>query len=83
MKIFVSITVRVIDSFSIAFLRYTKGMKLTQVIFAIAIIIVIVWILGALLKLAAWLISGLFYVAAIIVIIGIILAFINSKRTQR
>lgn len=57
-------------------------MKITQVVFTIAVIIVVVWILGALLKLAAWLISGLFYVAAIIVIIGIISTFIENKRTK-
>ena len=58
-------------------------MKLTRVIFAIASIIVAVWLLGLVLKFAAWLLSGLFCVAAIVVIIGIISTFIASKRTSR
>lgn len=58
-------------------------MKLTRLVFTSAVIIVAVWALGLALKLAAWLISGLFYVAAIIVIIGIISAFIESKHTPR
>ncbi len=58
-------------------------MKITRLIFAIAVIIVAVWLLGLILKLAAWLISGLFYVAAIIVIIGLISLYIESKKQKQ
>ena len=47
-------------------------MKLSRVIFIIAAIIVGVWLLGLLFKLAAWFISSLLYIAAVIVIIGIV-----------
>lgn len=47
-------------------------MKLSRLIFIIAIIIVGVWVLGLLFKLTAWFISSLLYIAAIIVIIGLV-----------
>ncbi len=53
-------------------MRYTISMRLSNVIFVIAFIIVGVWLLGLLFRIAAWLISGLFYIAAIIVIIGLV-----------
>lgn len=58
-------------------------MKITRLIFIIALIIVAAWLLGLVLKFTAWLISGLLYVAAIVVIIGIIMAFIENKRGER
>lgn len=62
---------------------YTRYMKLNQLIFTIAAIIVGVWILGMLFKLAAWLINGLIYVAAIIVIIGIVTTYIKRHKNKR
>lgn len=47
-------------------------MKLSRLIFIIAVIIVGVWLLGLLFKLAAWFISSLLYIAAVIVIIGLV-----------
>lgn len=58
-------------------------MKLTKLIFSIAVIIVGVWLLGLLFKFAAWLINGLLYVAAIIVIIGLVSAFIESRKPKQ
>lgn len=58
-------------------------MKLSRVIFIIATIIVGVWLLGLVLKLAAWIISGLLYVAAIIVIIGILLYWWENHQKPR
>lgn len=55
-------------------------MKLSRIIFVIACIIVGVWILGFLLKLAAWLISSLLYIAAIIVIIGLVRYWWESRK---
>ncbi|MCA9338250.1 hypothetical protein KC949_01720 [Candidatus Saccharibacteria bacterium] len=55
-------------------------MKLPRVIFVVAAIIVGVWLLGLILKLAAWIISGLLYVAAIIVIVGIILYWWENRQ---
>lgn len=57
-------------------------MKLTRLIYVISVVIVAVWLLGIFLKFAAWLISGLFYVAAIIVIIGLISAYIDTKHPR-
>lgn len=57
-------------------------MKVTKLIFSIAAIIVGVWLLGQVFKLAAWLINGLLYVAAIVVIIGMITAFIEQRRRK-
>lgn len=53
---------------------------MTKLIFSIAVLIVIVWLLGQVFKLAAWLINGLLYVAAIVVIIGMITAFIEQRK---
>lgn len=55
-------------------------MKFSRLIFIIAAVIVGVWLLGLLFKAAAWLINGLIYIAAIIVIIGLVSTFINSRR---
>lgn len=56
------------------------SMKLSRLIFIIAAIIVAVWLLGLVLKLAAWLISGLFYVAAIVVIIGLVSMYFDKNK---
>lgn len=56
-------------------------MKLQRLIFLIAAVVIGVWLLGLVFKLAAWLINGLLYVAAIIVIIGLISAFLDSRKT--
>lgn len=57
-------------------------MKLSRVIFIIAAIIVGAWLLGLLLKLAAWLINGLLYIAAIILIIGIVNTYLENRRKR-
>jgi|GEM_PF-3141992 len=55
-------------------------MKLSRVIYIIACIIVAVWLIGLLLKLAAWFISSLLYIAAVIVIIGIVRNWWESRK---
>lgn len=55
-------------------------MKLSKLIFSIASIIIVVWLLGLVFRFAAWLISGLLYVAAIVVAIGLIVAYIESRK---
>ena len=55
-------------------------MKLTRVLFVIAAIIVGVWLLGLLFKLAAWVISSLLYIAALVVIIGLVSMYIDSRK---
>lgn len=55
-------------------------MKLSKLIFSIASIIIVVWLLGLVFRFAAWLISGLLYVAAIVVAIGLIMAYIESRK---
>jgi predicted MFS family arabinose efflux permease len=58
-------------------------MKLSRVIFIIAVIIVGVWLLGLLFKLAAWFISSLLYIAAIIVIIGLVRYWWESRKKSK
>lgn len=58
-------------------------MKLSRVIYIIACIIVGVWLLGLLLKLTAWFVSSLLYIAAIIVIIGIIRTWWESRKKDK
>lgn len=54
-------------------------MKLSRVIYIIAAIIVGVWLFGLAIKLAAWLINSLLYIAAVIVIIGIVRTWWESR----
>lgn len=58
-------------------------MKLSRVIYIVACIIVGVWLLGLLLKLAAWFVSSLLYIAAVIVIIGIVRAWWESRKKDK
>ena len=58
-------------------------MKATRLIFLIAAVIVIAWLVGLVFKLAAWLINGLVYIAAIVVIIGLISAYFESRKTKK
>lgn len=55
-------------------------MKFSQVLFIVAIIILIAWVAGLVFKFTAWVMNGLVGLAAIIVIIGIISLFIKSKQ---
>lgn len=54
--------------------------KLTQLIFSIAVVVVGVWLLSLIFKVAAWIISGLLYVAAIVVIVGLVSAYLQSRK---
>lgn len=64
-------------------LWYTKIMnKLPQLIFSIAAVVVGVWLLGLVFKLAAWIINGLLYVAAIVVIIGLVSAYLQGRKQK-
>ncbi len=58
-------------------------MKITRLIYVIALIIVAAWLLSLVFKLAAWLINGLIYVAAIVIIIGLIASFIESRKKSK
>ncbi len=58
-------------------------MKFTRLIFLIAAVVVGVWLLSLVFKFAAWLISGLLYVAAIIVIIGLVSAYIEHRKSLK
>ena len=57
-------------------------MKLSQLIFVIAVVVIGAWLLGVIFRIAAWLIHGLLYVAAIVVIVGLILAYLENKKRQ-
>ena len=56
--------------------------KLTRLVFAIAAVIVGVWLLALLFRVAAWIINGLLYVAAIVVVIGLVSAYLQSRTTK-
>lgn len=58
-------------------------MKITRLIYVIALIIIAAWLLSLVFKLAAWLINGLIYVAAIVIIIGLIASFIESRKKSK
>lgn len=58
-------------------------MKLSRLIYIIAIIIVGVWVLGLIFKLAAWFISSLIYIAAIVVIIGLIRMWWENRKKSK
>lgn len=58
-------------------------MKVTRLVFLIAAVIVGAWLLGLVFKLAAWLINGLLYVAAIIAIIGLVSAYLESRKSKK
>lgn len=58
-------------------------MKLSRLIFIIAALIVGAWLLGLLFRIAAWLISGLFYIAALIVIIGVVRYWWESRKKSK
>jgi len=59
--------------------RHAKKHSALHLIYVIAAIIVIAWLFSFVLKLAAWLINGLVYVAAIVLIVGAIVHFIRRK----
>lgn len=62
---------------------YTNIMNnLTRLIFTIAAIIVGVWLLALVFRVAAWLINGLLYVAAIVVIVGLVSAYVQSRKPK-
>lgn len=64
-------------------LWYTKIMnKLPQLFFSIAAVVVGVWLLALVFKLAAWIINGLLYVAAIVVIIGLVSAYLQGRKQK-
>ncbi len=62
---------------------YNDSMKLSRVIFTIAAIIVGVWLIGLAIKLAAWVINSLLYIAAVIVIIGIVRMWWESRKNPK
>lgn len=58
-------------------------MKLSRVIFVIAAIIVGVWLVGLAIKLATWVINSLLYIAAVIVIIGIVRMWWENRKKSK
>lgn len=55
-------------------------MKLSRLIFIIAAVILAAWLLGIVLKFTAWLLNGLVGIAAIILIIGLIGAYLERRK---
>lgn len=58
-------------------------MKLSRLIYIIAVIIISVWVLGLLFKLAAWFINSLLYIAAVIVIIGLVRNWWENRKKSK
>ena len=56
--------------------------RISKLVFAIAAVVVGVWLLALLFKVAAWIINGLLYVAAVIVIIGLISAYVQRRKQK-
>ena len=62
---------------------YNGYMSFPKLIYSIAVLIIIAWVLSNIFRLAAWLINGLLYVAILVVIIGLIAQFISQKKRQK
>ena len=58
-------------------------MSFPKLVYSIAVLIIIAWVLSMVFRLAAWLISGLLYVAVLVVIIGLISQFISQKKQRK
>ena len=58
-------------------------MSFPKLIYSIAVLIIIAWVLSNIFRLAAWLINGLLYVAILVVIIGLIAQVISQKKRQK
>lgn len=58
-------------------------MSFPKLVYSIAVLIIIAWVLSMIFRLAAWLISGLLYVAVLVVIIGLISQFISQKKQRK
>ena len=56
--------------------------SLTQLIFTIAVIVVGVWLLALVFRLATWMINGLLYVAAVVIIVGLISAYVQGRKQK-
>ena len=62
---------------------YNGYMSFPKLIYSIAVLVIIAWVLSMVFRFAAWLINGLLYVAILVVIIGLIAQFINQKKRQK
>ena len=62
---------------------YNGYMSFPKLIYSIAVLIIIAWVLSNIFRLAAWLINGLLYVAILVVIIGLIAQFISQKKQRK
>ena len=62
---------------------YNGYMSFPKLIYSIAVLVIIAWVLSMIFRLAAWLISGLLYVAVLVVIIGLISQFISQKKQRK
>ena len=58
-------------------------MKLSRLIYIIAVIIIGVWAVGLLFKLAAWFVSSLLYIAAIVVIFGLVRNWWEQRKKSK
>ena len=58
-------------------------MSFSKLIYTIAALIVGVWLLGIIFRFAAWLISGMLYIALFVFIIGLILQFGEQRSLKK
>lgn len=61
---------------------YNKDMKLKSVLITIGLIMLTIWVIGILLKIAGWFIHLFVVVAGVLLIIGVVRAYIDSKRQK-
>jgi len=57
-------------------------MKLKSVLITIGLIMLTIWVIGILLKIAGWFIHLFVVVAGVLLIIGVVRAYIDSKRQK-
>lgn len=62
---------------------YNEYMSFPKLIYSIAVLVIIAWVLSVVFRLAAWLINGLLYVAILVIIIGLIVQFISQKKQRK
>lgn len=58
-------------------------MSFSKLIYTIAALIVGVWLLGIIFRFAAWLVSGMLYIALFVFIIGLILQFGEQRSLKK
>ena len=62
---------------------YNEYMSFPKLIYSIAVLVIIAWVLSMVFRLAAWLINGLLYVAVLVVIIWAYLTIYQPEKAAK